>query len=101
MRKVNLNRTQILEGAYEYPEDLIKLKYTNHVTGRLAQRGIGIECIPSLVRVTKDNVYCGKTEDNKTLCSVVVRLKYTSKRNLFLCFNPRDGGLKTLWFKEK
>ena len=98
---MELTRTQILQGDYKYPSKLVELKPTKHFLARLEERGIGINCIPSLVRVTKDNIHSGKTEDGKTLNSVVVRLKYTYHRYIFLCFNPFDGGLKTLWFREK
>jgi len=83
-----------------YPSELVKLKTTKHFIDRLEQRGIGVDCIPTMVRVTKDNIYCGEAE-GKELTSVVVRLKYNSSRYVFLCFNPVDGALKTLWFKDK
>jgi len=54
-----------------------------------------------MVRVTKENIHSGKTEDGKTLKSVVVRLKYSPTKYIFLVFNPFDGGLKTLWFRER
>lgn len=83
-----------------YPSDFVKLRPTKHFVERLEQRGIGIECIPKLVRVSRDNIYCGEADGN-ILTSVVVRLNYTSNRYMFLCFDPRYGQLKTLWFKEK
>jgi hypothetical protein len=98
---MDLTRTQILNGSYIYPNDLIKLKPTKHFIERLEERGIGLDCIPTLVRVTKDNIHSGKTDDGKELVSVVVRLKYNTSKYVFLAFNPIDGGLKTLWFREK
>lgn len=98
---MELTRTQILKGNYVYPNDLVKLRPTKHFLDRLEQRGIGVDCIPTLVRVTKDNIHSGKTEDGKELVSVVVRLKYTKYRYVFLAFNPFDGAIKTLWFKDK
>lgn len=89
-----------MKGNYVYPSELVKLKVTKHFIDRLEERGIGVNCIPTVVRVTKDNIYCAEAE-GKTLTSVVVRLKYNSSRYIFLCFNPIDGGLKTLWFKDK
>lgn len=97
---MSLTRTEILRGNYIYPSDLIKLKTTRHFAERLEERGVELNCIPTLVRVTKDNIYCGEA-DGETLTSVVVRLKYKFDRYVFLCFNPRDGFLKTLWFKDK
>ena len=98
--EMSLTRTQILTGNYLYPDDIVKLKTTKHFVERLEERGIGVDCIPTMVRVTKDNIYCGEAQGNE-LTSVVVRLKYNSTRYVFLCFNPKDGALKTLWFKDK
>ena len=83
-----------------FPNDLVKLRRTDHFIKRLEQRGIGVDCIPTLVRVTKSNIYCGEAEGNN-LTSVVVRLNYNYTRFIFLCFNPKDGALKTLWFRDK
>ena len=98
---IELTRTQILQGNYRYPDELVRLKPTKHFLNRLSERGIGINCIPTVVRVTRDNIHSGKTLDGINLTSVVVRLKYTYNRYIFLCYNPFDGGLKTLWFREK
>ena len=97
---MDLTRTQLLKGNFIYPNELVKLVPTKHFIERLEQRGLGIDCIPTLVRVTKDNIHSGKTENGKELYSVVVRLKYNNKY-LFLCFNPFDGAVKTLWFRDK
>lgn len=98
---MELTRTQILKGNFIYPNELVKLYPTKHFIDRLEERGIGIDCIPTLVRVTKDNIHSAKTEDGKKLTSVVVRLNYNSNKFLFLAFSPIDGGLKTLWFRDK
>jgi len=89
-----------LNGNYVYPSELVKLKTTKHFVDRLEQRGIGVDCIPTVVRVTKDNIYCGEAE-GKDFVNVVIRLKYNNHRYVFLCFNPQDGALKTLWFRDK
>ena len=80
---------------------MVKLYPTKHFTERLEERGLGMDCIPTLVRVTKDNIHSAKTEDGKRLSSVVVRLTYNTSKYLFLAFSPLDGGLKTLWFRDK
>ena len=98
---MDLTRTQLLKGNYIYPSELIKLTPTKHFVSRLEERGIGIDCIPTLVRVTKDNIHSGKTVNGRELSSIVVRLTYNTHRNLFLCFNPFDGFIKTLWFRDK
>lgn len=98
---MRLTRQQILGGNFRYPQDLISLKVTKHFSQRLEERGVGLECIPTLVRITKDNVHCAKSKDGVRLSSVVVRLEYTKTKHLFLAFSPWDGALKSLWFKEK
>lgn len=98
---MELTRTQILKGNFIYPTDLVKLYPTKHFINRLEERGLGLDCIPTLVRVTKDNIHSAKTEDGKKLNSVVVRLVYNTSKYIFLVINPFDGGLKTLWFRDK
>ena len=98
---MDLTRTQLLNGHYNYPNDLVRVYPTKHFKWRLDQRGIGVDCIPSLIRVTENNIHSGKTVDGKNLNSVVVRLVYNSKRYIFLAFNPFDGAMKTLWFRDK
>lgn len=97
---MNLSRHQILEGNYIYPTELVTLKPTKHFKERLENRGLDLECIPSVIRITKDNIHSAKTEDNKHLHSVVVRLKY-NKKYMYICYNPFDGGAKSIWFSER
>lgn len=96
-----LTRKKILEGDYKYPQELVKLVKTVHFRERLEERGIGLECFPSMVRVTKKNIHSAKTDDGEHLISVVVRLDYTSSKYIFICFNPYDGYCKTVWFQTK
>lgn len=98
---MDLTRSQIVRGNFSFPSDLVKLKPTRHFIDRLEERGIGLDCIPTLVRVTKDNIHSAKTDDGEKLRSVVVRLNYNKSKFIFLCFNPFDGALKTMWFREK
>lgn len=97
---MGLRRSEILKGTYTYPKSLIRLRKTNHFIERLEQRGIGLDCIPTMVRITPDNIYCGEEKDGK-LESVVVRLSYNSYMYIFLCFTTKWGVLKTVWFKRK
>lgn len=96
-----LTRTEILRNKYKYPSDFVNLIYTNHFKERLSERGLGLECIPKIVRVTENNIHSGKTNDEVHLCSVVVRLEYSTSKYLFIAFNPFDGGCKTLWFRKR
>lgn len=96
-----LTKTQILARKIIYPSNLVKLVQTKHSIGRLEERGIGLDCIPTMVRITEDNLHSGKTKDGKRLASVVIKLRYNSRTNIFLAFNPYDGACKTLWFRER
>lgn len=98
---MNLNRTQILNKKFFYPKGLIKLSYTKHFLDRLFERRVGIECIPTLVRITENNIHSGKTRNGKSLSSVVIRLFYKRNLDMYICFNPFDGGAKTIWFEKK
>lgn len=96
-----LTRTQILEGNYTHPTDHVKLIPTKCFMNRLEEKGLELDCIPTLLKVTKENIHSGKTEDGETLKSVVVRIKYSSRHYMFLCLNPYDGAVKTLWFRKR
>lgn len=96
---MNLTRHELVEGDYKWPEEFVRVRPTHHFTNRLAERGLGLETIPKLIKITKDNIYSGKT-NGKVLNSVVVRLKYGSYKYIFICFNPHSGAAHTLWFKE-
>jgi hypothetical protein len=96
-----LTRSQILTGKYYFPREMVNLIHTNHLEERMKERGIGLNILPTKVRVSEDNIHSAKTDDGVNLNSVVVRLKYSSTKFLFLCFNPIDGAVKTVWFRDK
>lgn len=98
---MKLTRQEILQGKYLYPEDFIPLRSTHHFEQRLKERSLSLECIPTQVRITRNNIHSAKSKDGQKLSSVVVRIDYNSYKNLFLVFSPWDGALKSLWFKEK
>lgn len=96
---MNLTRLQIVNGNYKWPDNMIVIKPTKHYLEQMKNRCMGLDCIPTQVRVTKDNIHSGKTEDGVHLNSVVVRIKYTPYKYLFICLNPYDGGGKSMWFE--
>lgn len=96
----DLTKEEIL-GKYYFPKGFIKLNPTNHCIERLNERGYGLDFLPSVVRITESNLYSGKTSNNRSLCSVVVKLEYTPKKHLFLCINPFDGAVKTVWYGDR
>lgn len=98
---MELTKEQLMKGTYKYPQRLVKLEPTKHYLNRLEERGLGLECMPTMVRVTKENLHSAKTIDGIHLYSVVLKLKYTDTKWLFLCLNPFDGGVKSMWFRDK
>lgn len=98
---MELTRKEILKGDFRWPNDIVKLIFTNHFKERLNHRSNILDCFPNYVRVTKDNIYSGRTFNGTDLISVVVKLNYSSTKDLYLCFNPFDGGCKTFWFRSK
>ncbi len=95
-----LTKREIIAEKLRYPSGFITLKPTKHCIERLQERGRELDFLPSIIKVTTKNMVSGKTKDNKRLCSVVVKVRYTCTKWLFLCFNPYDGGLKTVWYKD-
>lgn len=96
-----LTRQQILASNYRYPSHLISLKPTKHFLKRTQERVRGFNCVPTMVRITKDNIYCATLSKNRrSFSTVVVRLKYTNTSYIFVCFNPYNGYVKTIWFED-
>ena len=98
---IKLSRGEVLKGNYKFPLELVRLKPSLHFKKSLENRGLELDCIPSMVRVSRDNIHSAKTIDNIHLTSVVIRLSYTSCKYMFICLNPYDGAGKTIWFKRK
>lgn len=98
--KIELTREEILKGSYRYPKNFINIYPTSHCIERLDERGKELDFLPSMVRITEDNIWSGRTKNGKRLISIVIRLKYKCSKYLFICFNPWDGFIKTIWFKD-
>lgn len=98
---MDLTRTDVLNGDYIFPTELVHLKQTKHVKERILDRYTGFIIVPEYIRVSKSNIHSAKCDDGKHLHSVVVRLDYSKDKYLFVCLNPFDGALKTIWFTEK
>jgi hypothetical protein len=96
-----LCRSELLGGAYQWPGHWIQLRWSAHARKAIEERGLAQNSIPTVVRISKDNIYSGRTEDGKTLNSVVIGLKYSYRRFLFLALDPVTGTLKTLWFRNE
>lgn len=97
---MELSKKQIVEGGYLYPKDFIELKPTNHFLERLSERGLSLNCIPTVVRITENNIHSGRTKMGNRLQSIVIKLKYTNTKYIFICFNPFDHAAKTMWFRN-
>lgn len=98
---MDITRQNILKGNYIFPTELVYLKQTKHVKERILDRTTGLIVVPEYVRVTLDNIHSAKCDDGKHLHSVVVRLDYNKQKWLFMCLNPFDGALKTIWWTNK
>ena len=95
------NRNQILENNMNFETDFINLKYSFHANQRLEERLSGSLIVkPSVVKVTKNNIYSGASNDGINLYEVVVRLRYKPSEWCFLVFLPHNGFVKTVYFRE-
>lgn len=101
MKEKLLKRDEILKGNYRYPKINLNLIPTTHALEMIKMRALESDKIPTNITITRKNIYSAKCKDGKNLYSMVIKINFDSKRSLFLCIAPFDGGLKTLWFKEK
>lgn len=86
---------------YQWPDDFIRVWPTVHSINRLTERGLGLEFIPNYVKMTPTNVHAAEMNDSNKLKSVVIKLLYGRYKWLFLVINPRDGAIKTIWFRDR
>ena len=94
------NRSQILNSDIKFETDFINLVYSFHANQRLEERLNGNLLLkPTIVKVTKNNIYCGATNDGETLYEVVIRLRYKPSEWCFLAILPHTGFVKTVYFR--
>lgn len=101
VNEISLTKEEIIEGNYHFPKESLVLVPTLHALEMIQSRNLNSNRIPLMVCVTSNNIYSGKCRDGKRLHSVVIKLKYDEKNDLFICINPFDCAMKTLWLKDK
>ncbi len=98
----NLNRKEVLEGGYEYRTGLIPLILSKHAIRRIAERIDGeFIIVPSVARITKENICSGRTKDGKFLTNIKIRLDYKRDKWMYLVICPSSGVVKTLYINYK
>lgn len=88
------------------PKDIIlKLRYTNHAKERMERDNYKLIVIPSVVKLTTDNVIEAYTEDNINLKKILIRVSYDRNRDIVLVLQPefKKSGAKviTFWLNNK
>ena len=98
----NLSRKEILNGGYKWREGLITLKLSKHAQRRVEERILGeLVIVPSICRITKENICSGRSKDGKSLTSVKIRLDYKKDQWMYLVICPWTGIVKTLYINYK
>lgn len=96
-----LNKKDILKGEYYFPKENLVLIPSRHALEMIENRKIDTNKIPMMICVTNNNIYSAKCRDGKRLHSVVIKLKYDKIKDLFICLNPFDSAMKTIWLNNK
>jgi hypothetical protein len=97
---MDLTRQQILKGNYEIPTQLVDLVPSKHLQQRLEERGMNLSMLPKKAQVTWTNIHSARCFDGKLLVSAVIRIPYTYAHDMYIAFNPYDGGVKTAWLRN-
>lgn len=97
----NISRKEVLK-AYKWREGLIPLSLSNHALRRIEERVDGeFPIIPTVVRITRNNICSGRSKDGKKLTSVKLRLDYKRDKWMYLVICPNSGVVKTLYINYK
>lgn len=87
------------------PDRIFHLGYTNHAKERARDRVKGVMVLPSIVRLTRENLIEIHTDDNKFIKKAVVKLCYDKKRDIVLAMEIRYQEKKavviTLYYNKK
>jgi len=97
----NYSRKEVIE-KFRWREGLISLQLSKHCLRRIEERVDGeFPIVPTMVRITKDNICSGRSQDGKKLSSVKIRLDYKRDKWMFLVICPFSGVVKTLYINYK
>jgi len=98
---IKLSRKEVIDG-YKWREGLIPLVLSKHAQRRIEERVEGeFIIVPTVVRITKQNICSGRSKDGKKLSSVKIRLDYKNDKWMFLVVCPNSGVVKTLYINYK
>lgn len=97
----NIPRKEVVE-RFKWREGLIPLSLSNHAQRRVKERMLGeFIIVPTMCRITKENICSGRSKDGKHLSSVKIRLEYKKDMWLYLVVCPGSGVVKTLFINAK
>ncbi len=87
------------------PNRIFHLGYTTHAKDRAKERVNGLMLLPSLVRLTPENLIEIHTDDNKYIKKAVVKLSYDKKRDIILVleikYQLKKAVVITLYYNYK
>ena len=87
---------------FKWRKGLIPLRLSNHAKRRVEERILGeFVIVPTVCRITENNICSGRSKDGKKLISVKIRLEYTKDKWLYLVVCPDSGVVKTLFLNYK
>lgn len=87
-------------------ELIIKLGYTTHAQERKQrEQKYNISLLPSIVKITKENIIEAYTKDNQNLNKVRIQIPYDKRRNIIiileLFLKTAFGKVITFWLNNK
>lgn len=95
------NRREVISN-FKWRKGLIPLRLSNHAKRRVEERILGeFVIVPTVCRITENNICSGRSKDGKKLISVKIRLEYTKDKWLYLVVCPDSGVVKTLFLNYK
>jgi hypothetical protein len=87
------------------PEVLLDLRYTRHAEERKNRDDYKLLVVPTVIRITKQNIVEAVTEDNATLKKATIRVEFDRTRDIVLVleplFNVTKAKVVTFWLNNK
>jgi hypothetical protein len=102
----------IYHREFGFPESLLvpydtimNLGFTNHAKERMTRDNYKIIVMPTVVKLTKENIVEMYTEDKKNVLKILMRVPYDYSRDIVLVIQPdfQKGKAKviTFWLNHK
>lgn len=103
--KRNISHKDIFSSGVKFPNEFIRLVYSEHALDRARERLIGEfrTMKPNVIKLSKNNIQSGTVNSNNELEEVRVRLKYNDKENMYLILLIRNkyAIVKTIFLRDK